>query len=279
MSALHRAAVLGAPVGHSLSPALHRAGFAALGLTDWSYDRLECDGDRLPGLITDCGPEWLGFSVTMPGKAAAAAVATLRTARVEALGVANTLYREAGSWAAENTDVEGLIGALQAAGLTSVDRVLVLGGGHTARAVLAGVAEMGGTRVTLAGRRPTSTSRAAELGIRLGLVTREIDLSEAAVSGAATGADLVASTLPAGVPDRLAAALAGVPALLDAVYHPWPTPLAAAGGAHRITVTGLDMLLHQAFRQFELFTGHPAPAVAMRDGLRAASGTDLPLPL
>ena len=279
MSALHRAAVLGAPVGHSLSPALHRAGFAALGLTDWSYDRLECDGDRLPGLVAECGPEWLGFSVTMPGKAAAAAVATSRTARVEALGVANTLYRESGSWAAENTDVEGLIGALRAAGLTSVDRVLVLGGGHTARAVLAGVAEMGGTQVTLAGRRPTSTSGAAELGIRLGLSTREIDLSEAAVSGAATGVDLVASTLPAGVPDRLAAALAGVPALLDAVYHPWPTPLAAAGGGDRITVTGLDMLLHQAFRQFELFTGHPAPAAAMRDGLRAASGTDLPLPL
>ncbi len=271
--------MLGAPVAHSLSPALHRAGFAALGLTGWSYDRIECDAEMLPALVRDCGPEWVGFSVTRPGKAAAAAVAASGTARVQALGVANTLYREDGCWAAENTDVDGLIGALRAAGAPSADRVLVLGGGHTARAVLAAVAEMGGTEVTLAGRAPSSTSGAGELAVRLGLAVCEIDLSEQAVADSAATVDVVASTLPAGVPDRLAAALADVPVLLDAIYHPWPTPLAAAGGGHRVTVTGLDMLLHQAFRQFELFTGHPAPAAAMRDGLKVASGTDLPLPL
>ena len=70
--------------------------------------------------------------------------------------------------------------------------------------------------------------------------------------------------------------LAGVPALFDVVYHPWPTPLAAAGAPDRITVTGLDLLLHQGLRQFELFTGLPAPAAAMRDALRAAAGTRPP---
>ncbi len=87
------------------------------------------------------------------------------------------------------------------------------------------------------------------------------------------------STVPAGAADGFAAALSSVPALFDVVYHPWPTPLAAAGGPGRITVTGLDLLLHQAFRQFEMFTGLAAPVGAMRSGLRAAAGTDLPLPV
>ena len=112
---IHRAAVLGSPVSHSLSPALHRAGFAAAGLTDWRYDRIECDGDTLPALVRSSGPEWLGYSVTMPGKAAAAAVSDARSRRVELLGVANTLWRGPNGWHAENTDVDGVLGALQAA--------------------------------------------------------------------------------------------------------------------------------------------------------------------
>ncbi len=74
----HRAAVLGSPVAHSLSPALHRAGYAAAGLTGWEYQRIECDGAALPGLVAGSGPEWAGFSVTMPGKSAAAAMADQR---------------------------------------------------------------------------------------------------------------------------------------------------------------------------------------------------------
>ncbi len=100
-----------------------------------------------------------------------------------------------------------------------------------------------------------------------------------AVGDAADAADLVVSTVPAGAPDDFADRLKAVPALFDVVYYPWPTRLAAAGVPGRVTLTGLDMLLHQAFRQFELITGVPAPVQAMRLGLLAGSKTDLPLPV
>ncbi|SDP22156.1 shikimate dehydrogenase [Nakamurella panacisegetis] len=273
-----RAAVLGSPVDHSLSPALHRAGFAAIGLTGWTYEKIECDGERLPALVAACGPEWAGFSVTMPGKSVAAAVADVRSPRVIELGVANTLYRGPAGWYAENTDVDGVTGALSAVGLAP-RRVLVLGGGGTARSVVAALAEMGVAELIVAGRRPQSTADCAALAARLGVEVTECGLDEESVSAAATGVDLVVSTIPAGGADHLADALAAVPALFDVVYHPWPTPLAAASPAGRVTVTGLDMLLHQAFRQFELFTARAAPRAQMRAGLRAASGTELPLPI
>lgn len=107
---------------------------------------------------------------------------------------------------------------------------------------------------------------------------RGIGFDRAAVTAEAA-VDLVVSTVPAGVADPLAGILAGVPVLLDVVYHPWPTPLVAAGTADRLAVTGQDMLLHQAVRQFELFTGQLAPITAMRDALVAAVPDGPPLPL
>ena len=275
---MSRAAVLGSPVAHSLSPALHRAGFAAVGLSDWTYDRIECDAPRLPGIIAAGGPEWVGYSVTMPGKAAAAEVADTRSARVDSLGVANTLVRQPAGWHAENTDVDGVLGALRAVGVRP-DRVLLLGGGGTARSVVAALAELGVTELVLAGRRPESTAGALALARRLGLCVTAGSLDPDRSAAVAARVDLVVSTVPAGGADHLAGAVARVPALLDAVYHPWPTPLAAEAGSARTTVTGLDLLLHQAFRQFELFTGIAAPRSAMRAGLLAASGVDLPLPI
>jgi shikimate dehydrogenase len=275
----HRAAILGSPGAHSLSPALHRAGYAAAGLINWSYERIECDAAALPGLVAGSGPEWAGFSVTMPGKSAAAAMADQRSPRVTALGVANTLVRRDGGWLAENTDVDGLIGALRAAGCPAPKSVLILGGGGTAAAVLAALAELGSSEVVIAGRRPASTAGAVELAGQLELPIRAIGWDIGGIGEAADAADLVVSTVPEGGADALADRLAGVPALFDVLYHPWPTPLAAAGVPGRVTVTGLDMLLHQAFRQFELITGVPGPVDAMRQGLLAGSRTDLPLPV
>lgn len=275
---IHRAAILGSPVAHSLSPALHRAGFLAAGLAHWTYDRIECDEWQLPRLVAGSGPEWVGFSVTMPGKAAAAAAADVRSSRVDELGVANTLWRGPGGWHAENTDVDGVAGALRSAGV-SPHRVLLLGGGGTARSVIASVAELGGTSVVVAGRRPQSTADCVDLAGRLGLAVSLSDLSVLGIASHLAAVDLVVSTLPAGAADHLAETLSHVPALFDATYHPWPSPLAAASKPGRITVTGLDMLLHQAFRQFELFTGTSAPRAAMRAGLLAASGAQLPLPI
>jgi shikimate dehydrogenase len=273
----HRAAVLGSPVSHSLSPALHRAGYAAAGLFDWSYERIECDGAALPGLVAGSGPEWAGFSVTMPGKSAAAAMADERSPRVQALGVANTLVRRDGGWLAENTDVDGLIGALRAAGCPAPKSVLILGGGGTSAAVLAALAELRTSEVVIAGRRPASTASALELAGRYDLPIRAIGWDIGGIGEAADAADLVVSTVPEGAADELADRLAAVPILFDVIYHPWPTPLAASGVPGRVTVTGLDMLLHQAFRQFELITGVPAPVAAMRLGLLEGSKTDLPL--
>lgn len=273
---IRHAAVLGSPIAHSLSPVLHLAGFAAAGLTGWTYERLECGSAALPGLVRSGGPDWVGYSVTMPGKAAAAAMADERSVRVQALGVANTLWRGPTGWSAENTDVDGVIGALRAAGV-SPTRVLLLGGGGTARSVVAALAELGIESLVLAGRRPQSIADCAVLAARSGLRVSVCDLTVDAVAAASRGVDLVVSTLPAGAADHLAATLAAVPVLFDVLYHPWPTPLAAAAARGRITVTGLDMLLHQAFRQFELFTDRPAPRSAMRAGLLAATMADLPL--
>ena len=277
--AVHRAAVLGSPVSHSLSPALHRAGYAACGLACWRYDPIDCDADALPGLVAGSGPEWAGFSVTMPGKAAAAAVADQRSPRVLALGVANTLVRTGGGWLAENTDVDGVIGALRAAGALAPTTALILGGGGTSASVVAALAELGATDVAIAGRRPQGTAGAVELGRRLGLRTRAIGWEVDAIGEAADAADLVVSTVPAGAADGFAERLRAVPTLFDVIYHPWPTPLAGSSTPGRVTVTGLDMLLHQAFRQFELITGVTAPKQAMRLGLLAAANTDLPLPV
>lgn len=260
---------------------LYRAAFAASGLTHWRYRAIDCDADALPRLLDTAGPRWAGFSVTMPGKAAAARSADDRSARVDALGVANTLVRSTAGWRADNTDVDGVVGALRAA---QVDLgggpVLVLGGGGTASAALAALVEMRyAGPVVLAGRRPESTMAAADLARRLDLQVSTTGLSAAEIEPVARHATAVLSTVPAGAADHLATLLAGVAALLDVVYHPWPTPLAAVGGLGRATVTGLDMLLHQALRQFELITGIAAPATAMRSALLAAAGADLPLRL
>lgn len=263
-------------MAHSLSPVLHRAGYAALGLLDWRYDIRECAAEALPEVVTSLDETWIGLSVTMPGKTAAAAFADRRSARVEQLGVANTLYRSGSGWTAENTDVDGVLGALRAHGAGRLDRALVLGGGGTALAVVAALAEYGVTDVVVAGRRPESRAAVLALAAGLGLAARGIGFTPDEMADVA--ADLVVATVPAGVADPLAASLAGVPVLFDVVYHQWPTALAAAG-ERRITVSGLDMLLHQALRQFSLFTGRPAPAAAMRDALRAAVPGAPTLPL
>lgn len=90
-----KAAVLGSPIGHSKSPALHRAAYAALGLTGWTYDAVETTADGLADRVRGCGDEWIGFSVTMPCKSAALAFADVVTPRAELIGSANTLVRTA----------------------------------------------------------------------------------------------------------------------------------------------------------------------------------------
>jgi shikimate dehydrogenase len=286
-----KAAVLGSPIAHSRSPQLHLAAYRALGLVDWTYERIECTGDELPSLVGGFGPEWVGLSVTMPGKFAALRFADERTFRAEQIGSANTLVRTSSGWRADNTDIDGVTGALGAVfggqersdrgigigGQERSDRGIgiggqersdrernigaaaVLGSGGTAPAAVAGLAELGVQEISIVARNRDKASALLELGTRLGVETRWVELGTPL-----TDVGVVVNTIPADVAARYADTVTTASVLLDAIYDPWPTPLAeafAAGGGR--VISGLQMLLNQAFAQVEQFTGQPAPKEAM----------------
>lgn len=258
--------MLGRPVAHSLSPALHRAAYAALGLAQWRYDAVECDELRLPALLAGLDGTWAGLSLTMPLKRAALELSTSASAAARSIGAANTLVPRDGGWHAENTDVAGIRAALVGAGVTQVRRGVVLGAGGTAQAALAALAALGELAPTVLVRDP---ARAAELAVaaqRLGVhpVVRRWPVVLPA------DWDVLVATVPAGAADVLADGpwpVAGV--LLDVVYSPWPTALAAGAGAAgvRAVVGGGEVLLHQAAAQVLLMTGLVAPLAAMRAAL------------
>lgn len=259
--------MLGSPIAHSRSPELHLAAYRALGLDDWTYDRIECGAEELPGIVGGFGPEWVGVSVTMPGKFAALRFADERTERADAVGSANTLVRTATGWRADNTDIDGVAGALGAAGPVS-GRALVCGSGGTAPAAVVALAGLGVEGITVVARDPQKAARLVELGTRLGVRTRFCGLDEDGLADEVAAARVLVSTIPADAAARYAATFAPVPVLLDAVYEPWPTPLAAAvAAAGGRVIDGLQMLLHQAFAQVEQFTGLPAPRAAMAAAL------------
>ncbi|WP_156746195.1 shikimate dehydrogenase [Mycobacterium sp. 1423905.2] len=255
-----KAAVLGSPIAHSRSPQLHLAAYRALGLPEWTYERIECDAAQLPGVVAAFGPEWVGVSVTMPGKFAALRCADERTERAELVGSANTLVRTPNGWRADNTDIDGVAGALGHAS----GRALVCGSGGTAPAAVAGLAQLGVTEITVVARNPDKAARLLHLGAQLGVATRFTNLDSPGLTDEVAAATALVSTIPAEVAARYAATFAAIPVLLDAIYDPWPTPLAAAvTAAGGRVVSGLQMLLHQAFAQVEQFTGMPAPREAM----------------
>jgi shikimate dehydrogenase len=267
-----RAGVLGQPIGHSLSPVIHSAGYAAARLVDWSYTAQECDESSLAAHVGSLGPDWAGLSLTMPLKEVALDVADEVSPTAAAIGAANTLVRlHDGTWRAENTDAPGMVDALVQAGVSTAESVCVLGAGGTARAALAAARDLGAPAVTVYARRPAAIEALDEVAAELGISLIGAAWPDAALAGDAT---VVISTVPRGIADPLAPQIRWQPGsvLFDAVYDPWPTPLAAAAASAgcRI-VSGLDLLLAQAVRQFELFTGVDAPVVAMREALHAAA--------
>jgi shikimate dehydrogenase len=261
---LGRAAVLGRPIGHSRSPALHRAAYAALGL-DWTYEAIECDEGALPGVLA-ARADWAGFSCTMPLKRRALALASSASPLAEATRAANTLLPDgAGGWRAENTDVSGILDALAEHGVAPA-AVTVLGAGGTAQAAVVALPRLGLTRCRVLVR---ARARAVELAETAAAVGVAVEIGTLSTDDQGFAADLVISALPPGAADPLAAAEwhAGQ-AVLDVVYAPWPTPLAAAAAARGAQVIpGSALLLHQAAHQVELMTGRTAPLAAMRAGL------------
>jgi shikimate dehydrogenase len=260
-----RAAVLGSPIAHSLSPVLHTAAYAALGLAGWSYTAIECDEAGLPALLGSCGPEWAGLSLTMPLKRAVLPLLDRTEPLAVAVGGANTVVFSGGARHGYNTDVPGMVAALAEAGVTAPGGATILGAGATACAALAALRETGLTSAVVLVR---DRSRAGDLLAAAGRLGIGVDLRP--IDSGVRDGDLLVSTVPAGAADfyaeRVGDSRPGPAAVLDVVYAPWPTPLArAAAKSGAVVVSGFDLLLHQAARQVELMTGvKPAPLAEMR---------------
>jgi shikimate dehydrogenase len=263
-----KAAVLGKPIAHSLSPALHRAAYRELGLDDWSYDLVECDEAELPGFVESCRPEWAGLSLTMPLKRTVLPLLDHVDHMAAATGGANTVvFRPEGRYG-YNTDVQGIVDALTEAGLTVPGSAAIIGAGATACSALAAVGELGAPGADVFLRDPDRAAAVLATADRLALKVRLRPLEDLR-QGDAVARDLLISTVPAGAADiyaeRMVFSRTPPIAVMDVVYHPWPTPLAqAAAEAGAIVANGFAMLLHQAAAQVELMTGKPAPLEAMR---------------
>jgi shikimate dehydrogenase len=258
--------VLGRPIAHSLSPVLHHAAYAALGM-QWSYEAIDCGVAELPDVLA-ARADWAGFSATMPLKHALLDVAAEIRPTAEVVGAANTLLPGPDGWVADNTDVDGIVGTLHEAALDPMS-VTVLGAGGTAQAAIVAVRRIGVDKCTVLVRDTSRAGRARTAGERAGVA---LTVEALAPDAAALRADLVISTLPPGAADALAGrGWSAEQAVLDVVYSPWPTRLAAAAAAAGATVlSGVLMLLHQAEAQVELMTGRPAPVEAMRAALAGA---------
>lgn len=291
---MKRAAVLGHPIGHSKSPLLHGAAYAHL-RAEISYTRVDVDELRLEEFLTRQADDadWVGWSVTMPLKGALVPAMDTVSERVRALGVLNTVVFErpaksAGSLTprlrGENTDVDGIVAALTEAGLDPTaagqgpdaggrGSFVVLGSGGTAAAVLGAAAELGFDEVSLYARTPERAEALTPIaeGLGLSLDVRPLDQLLLGLCGpqASSSAppEAVVSTLPPRAADQFAEGLPLLPPglpMLDVAYDPWPSVFArqweAQGGR---VVSGLEMLLHQAVRQVELFTAE-TPASAQR---------------
>lgn len=266
-----RCAVLGDPIAHSLSPALHRAAYAAAGL-DWSYDALQVTERELATFLDGLDETWRGLSLTMPLKRRVVPLLDELSPRATLAQAANTVLLQGGRRTGHNTDIPGAAAALRERWDGPVASAVVLGGGATATSTLLALTDLGCREVTLVVRdegRAAETVAAASRH-RDPPVVRIRGFDAAGVGGsdrAPLTADVLVSTIPASAQTESVLALAeGVTVIFEVLYDPWPTPLATAAMSRgRPLVSGLDLLVHQAAEQFTLMTGiADAPVAAMR---------------
>jgi shikimate dehydrogenase len=256
-----RAAVLGSPVSHSLSPVLHRAAYDALGLPDWTYEAVEVDEAGLPGFLARLDPSWRGLSLTMPLKRAVLPLLDEVSPLARQVEAVNTVVLADGHRSGDNTDITGMVAALAEAGVTTARSAAVLGAGATACSAVAALARLGVPAPVVHARRPHAADEVRRAGERLG-VRPDVRAWPAAV-GELDGFDVVVSTTPSGSTDTLAPAAGSLHGVLfDVLYEPWPTRLAAAWGGP--VVGGLALLVHQAVLQVRLMTGEDVPAEVLR---------------
>jgi shikimate dehydrogenase len=266
-----KAAVLGSPIAHSLSPVLHTAAYRALDLSEWTYQAIRCDETALPAFVTSRGPDWAGLSLTMPLKRTVLPLLDHIDPLAAVTGGANTVVFRPDGRHGYNTDVQGIVDALTEVGAPAPGSVTILGAGATACSALAALPELGATAADVVVRDPSRAAGLLAAAERLHLRVRLRPFTdlEAGQETSEPRPDLLISTVPAGVTDqyseRMRLTAQAPTALLDVVYDPWPTPLAeAASAAGAVVASGLAMLLHQAAAQVELMTGKPAPLGVMR---------------
>ena len=251
-----RCAVLGCPIAHSLSPTLHRAAYAALGL-DWEYDAREVREHELPDFLAGLDESWRGLSLTMPLKRAVVPLLDELSERAVQARAANTVVLDRGAGGVRlvghNTDIPGVSAALRERYDGPVQRATVLGGGATAASVLLGLADLGCAAATLMVR---DEARAAETLAAVARHPAPPEVEVRPLGSDVPGADVLVSTIPASAQTEAVGLVQGAGAVFDVVYDPWPTPLAlAAADAGAVVVSGLDLLVHQALLQVELMTG------------------------
>lgn len=255
-----KAAVIGSPISHSLSPVLHNAAYRQLGL-DHSYQAIEVDQAQFKDFIQSLDSEWFGLSLTMPLKEIAFDVVSEVSPLAKLTGSINTLTRDSG-WKADNTDVVGIAQALREGGASNPKSATLIGAGATARSAIAALSALGIEIVVVLARNIEKSARCIDLGNELGItIDATTEFTENLMSS-----DVVINTTPKGVADELANRVArarGI--LLDVVYDPWPTKLVAAWKEKGlIAVPGYQMLLHQAVRQVELMTGQQPEVMSMQ---------------
>ena len=303
---LRRAYVLGHPIAHSLSPALHRAAYAYLGEANLEYDRRDTLPDDLPAIMrgvrnpagTEEAPYIAGLSVTMPLKTAVIQYCDELSETARVTGAVNTVYPRGERVLGDNTDVIGIVNALLHAGLKpnpERDEPAVIGGGATAISALTALHKLGYRRASVYARSLHKLGSVQEAADRLGVQLSTVALAEFPAEQKARRHNPVISTLPARAADEWAPQLADPagasathqPVLLDVAYNPWPSVLASAWEANGGTVvSGLEMLLYQAVEQVLLFTDctlQPAELLglinAMCEAVGLPSREHLPAPL
>jgi len=265
-----RCAVLGSPIAHSLSPVLHRAAYAELGL-DWQYTAHEIGEAELPAFLEGLDETWRGLSLTMPLKRAVVPLLDELSDRAAQAQAVNTVILEPGRRTGHNTDIPGAVAAVRERTDLPLRTAVVLGGGATASSTLLALADLGCTSVRVVVRDTSRVEETLEAAGRHPArpMVEVLTFREAAASAEALRPAIVVSTVPAEAQGEAVLRLARTaPVVFDVLYDPWPTPLAALAATEGKTfVSGLDLLAHQAALQVALMTGAQEPPL---EAMRAA---------
>lgn len=266
--------VLGSPIEHSLSPAIHLAAYRVLG-EDWQYQKMEVEQDELAELLDTSADSISGFSLTMPLKEEAFRLADSHDGVSLKTGAVNTLVREKNQWIGYNTDVFGITQSLAAAAVSQCKSVVILGSGATAISAITAISQsFPNATVLVYARNRARVTGAIKFARSLGLRAKKIYFLQSKLNSC----DLAISTMPSGVLDTRANQLAAMRkfnprgVLLDVAYAPWPSEIAKLWISKKLLViSGLEMLLWQAIAQIRIFkSGSPTIALENEQGVMQA---------